>query len=275
MKYFLDTEFLEGTQKTWLGHTKPTIDLISIGLVAEDGREYYAISKDFNLKEAWNRYDIKKLEGTYNPTNTNTGYTQKVYWIRDNVLLPIYQDKVHGDVRNHITFTYSNMKWLISRYGKTNKQIAKEIVDFINSEPVKQTGTSHTVSQLTEESVNIMKRGYLEPEFYAYYASYDWVAFCWLFGKMIELPKGFPMFPIDIKPMFDAKANSLSSMELSKLTECENCTHNVLSYLDETNQLDKVKQLKKHKEYPKETNAHNALSDAKWNFELYKFLDAI
>ena len=52
MKYFLDTEFLEGTQKKWFGQTKPTIDLISIGIVCEDGREYYAISKDFNLKEA-------------------------------------------------------------------------------------------------------------------------------------------------------------------------------------------------------------------------------
>ena len=55
MKYFYDTEFLEGTQKKrwWnIGKQKPTIDLISIGVVCEDGREYYAISKDFNLKEA-------------------------------------------------------------------------------------------------------------------------------------------------------------------------------------------------------------------------------
>ena len=37
MKYFLDTEFIEGTQKSWFGrNTKPTIDLISIGIVAED-----------------------------------------------------------------------------------------------------------------------------------------------------------------------------------------------------------------------------------------------
>lgn len=62
MKYFIDTEFLEGSQNIRLpftnisiGKTKPIIDLISIGIVAEDGREYYAISKDFNLKEAWNR----------------------------------------------------------------------------------------------------------------------------------------------------------------------------------------------------------------------------
>lgn len=64
MKYFLDTEFVEGTQQRSflgikIGETKPTIDLISIGIVAEDGREYYAISKDFNLKEAWNRFDKK------------------------------------------------------------------------------------------------------------------------------------------------------------------------------------------------------------------------
>lgn len=37
MKYFYDTEFLDnGT----------TVDLISIGIVAEDGREYYAVNLD-------------------------------------------------------------------------------------------------------------------------------------------------------------------------------------------------------------------------------------
>jgi hypothetical protein len=37
MKYFYDTEFLEDGM---------TIELISIGIVAEDGREYYAINAD-------------------------------------------------------------------------------------------------------------------------------------------------------------------------------------------------------------------------------------
>ena len=27
--------------------------------------------------------------------------------------------------------------------------------------------------------------------------------------------------------------------------------------------------------YPKQTNEHNALADAKWNFELYKFLKTL
>ena len=68
MKYFYDTEFLEGKQdRRFLGikygKTLPTIDLISIGIVCEDGREYYAISKDFNLKEAWNRFDLNYGSG--------------------------------------------------------------------------------------------------------------------------------------------------------------------------------------------------------------------
>ncbi len=42
MKYFYDTEFLEDGK---------TIELISIGIVAEDGREYYAVSSEM----PWNR----------------------------------------------------------------------------------------------------------------------------------------------------------------------------------------------------------------------------
>lgn len=40
MRYFYDTEFLEDGK---------TIDLISIGIVAEDGREYYAVNDDMDL----------------------------------------------------------------------------------------------------------------------------------------------------------------------------------------------------------------------------------
>ena len=38
MKYFYDTEFIEDGS---------TIELISIGVVAEDGREYYAVSVSY------------------------------------------------------------------------------------------------------------------------------------------------------------------------------------------------------------------------------------
>lgn len=43
MRYFYDTEFIEDGR---------TIDLISIGVVAEDGREYYGVSTEFDPDRA-------------------------------------------------------------------------------------------------------------------------------------------------------------------------------------------------------------------------------
>ncbi len=53
MKYFFDTEFIER------GAQHP-IELISIGIVAEDGREYYAVSNEFNGMHAsdWVRENV-------------------------------------------------------------------------------------------------------------------------------------------------------------------------------------------------------------------------
>jgi hypothetical protein len=42
-------------------------------------------------------------------------------------------------------------------------------------------------------------RGKARPEFWAYYASYDWVVFCWLFGVMVDLPDGYPYHPMDLQ----------------------------------------------------------------------------
>lgn len=47
-RFFIDTEFNEVTETTADGRKVPVIDLISIGVVAEDGREYYAVSNEFN-----------------------------------------------------------------------------------------------------------------------------------------------------------------------------------------------------------------------------------
>ena len=51
MRYFYDTEFIDD------GYT---IELISIGVVAEDGREYYAVSTEFNPERAgsWVRANV-------------------------------------------------------------------------------------------------------------------------------------------------------------------------------------------------------------------------
>ena len=145
-KYFIDVEFLEGTQKKWFGQTKPTIDLISIGIVAEDGREYYAISRDFNLKEAWNRFDL--VRDGFKDFGMTPNY-KKVYWIRENVLKPIYLEllemelgyaySMHEFYKSNFFQISSNdlkqFKRLINKYGKTNKQIAEEIKDFVGNPP--------------------------------------------------------------------------------------------------------------------------------------------
>jgi len=36
-------------------------------------------------------------------------------------------------------------------------------------------------------------------EFWGYFADYDWVVLCQLFGRMVDLPNGFPMFCMDLK----------------------------------------------------------------------------
>jgi len=46
-----------------------------------------------------------------------------------------------------------------------------------------------------------------KPEFWGYYADYDHVALCQLFGRMIDLPKGWPMYTRDIKQLCDALGN--------------------------------------------------------------------
>lgn len=150
MRYYYDTEFLEGTQTKSIlgipfGKTKPTIDLISIGLVSEDNRELYLISKDFNLKEAWNRYDLKNVVSNH-PKGSRK---YKDYWIRENVLFSIWvelwckdtnqncefvKENMTGTANAYPSFTYKSLKHLINKYGKTNKQIAEEVIDFIGTE---------------------------------------------------------------------------------------------------------------------------------------------
>lgn len=255
MKYYIDTEFLEGTQKEKFPinlirkNTPQTIDLISIGIVSKDNREYYAISKDFNLKEAWNRYDLKLHSG--DRRNQGDG-TYKEYWIRENVLRPIFDelfsksliDKGSFVRDNYFTaysgFTYGHLKALINYYGKTNKQIAEEIESF--------------TTQYAENEDEIWDK----PEFYAYYADYDWVAFCWLFGKMINLPSTFPMYCRDLKQILDEKY-MLQENKYTNKTRLEAWNEDV----------------KRLPNYPKQENEHNALEDARWNKKLHEFLNKI
>lgn len=70
------------------------------------------------------------------------------------------------------------------------------------------------------------------PEIWAYYADYDWVLFCQIFGTMIDLPEKFPKFCMDLK-----------------------------QWMAQVNFPDELK--------PIQENEHDALEDAKWNKRLY------
>lgn len=248
MKYFIDTEFIEGFHKPLFGRKRHFVDLISIGIVCEDGRTYSAISNEYKFKNADK-------------------------WVKENVIIPLYKDTVHGDARNHCQA--DNFQYI---FGKLNKQIAAEIMAFVWHE---------AWSEWIDSSDEFFERGRkygwnLEPiEFYGYYSDYDWVLFCSLFGRMIDLPKGFPMYCNDLKQMLDEKAKGITQLELTKtlyhgtnwevVSELPKSVHSIDDYTLPM----KIELLKTIPGYPKQTNEHNALADAKWNFQIYKFLKTI
>jgi len=123
VKYFYDTEFHEDGR---------TIDLISIGIVAEDGREYYAVNQD----AGWGRIAFND-------------------WLCENVIphLPEYSE------------------W------KPKRQIRDEVAAFL-------THTDKT-------------------ELWAWYSAYDHVVLAQLFGTMMDLPEGIPMYTNDVRSLVD------------------------------------------------------------------------
>ena len=158
-RYFIDTEFAETGDIS----DTPTIDLISIAIVCDDGREYYAESLE---------YDVE---------NCNK-------WVEDNVLPRLGK----GD-------------------AKERSVIALDIINFVGSDPA--------------------------PEFWGYYADYDWVALCWLYGCMVDLPTHFPMFCMDLQQWWV----QLGSLNIKP---------------------------------PQPEDEHHALADARWNHQLWKVLEA-
>lgn len=184
------------------------------------------------------------------------GITKKVYWIRENVLKPIYYDWMGKDVYFHKIehFTYKNFKRLLKKYGRTNKQIAKELKHFI----YEKEDVLYNKQEIDFDSVGDVKS---KIQLYGYYSAYDHVALCWLFGKMIELPKGFPMYTIDLKQSLDEYAKEFSNMV------CYSSGNHTVWSIDET-----IKHLKSTYKMPSPKKGHHALEDARYNYELYKFL---
>jgi hypothetical protein len=147
-----DTEFLENGE---------TIELISIGIVGDDGREYYAVNSDM---------PTKRLESDE--------------WMCKNVIphLPL-----KGEVNRHTGS--STHYWTLdasSTLVKPKWVIANEVREFIlECIPLGDT-----------------------PKLWAYYGAYDHVALAQLFGKMIHLPDGIPMWTHELMQLMESMPGS-------------------------------------------------------------------
>lgn len=161
-RVFYDLEFLED------GHS---IELISIGMCTDDDRRYYAVNGD--------------LDAPTHPTDTISAWDRikRHPWLVENVLphLPITDAKslerynansapLFGPhpTLNGVNLDYSNTA------VKGRQVIANEVRDFIQA-----AGP--------------------DVELWAWYGAYDHVALCQLWGRMIDLPDGVPMWTNDLR----------------------------------------------------------------------------
>lgn len=62
------------------------------------------------------------------------------------------------------------------------------------------TGNQRYRDEIRNDLIEFMGE---KPEIWAYYGAYDWVALCQLFGTMMDLPKGWPMYCRDLKQWCD------------------------------------------------------------------------
>lgn len=183
--------------------------------------------------------ELYRISNEYN-------YEDADEWVQKNVIVPMYIQAVHGDNRNIYSAESFHQYW-----GRPIRQIKNDVLDFIGNDD------------------NV--------EFYGYYADYDWVIFCWIFGRMIELPKGWPMYCRDLKQILDAKAeeclitNMTNEWGKHPIIKGEIVNKGIPAFKTVKEVIERIKQNPK---YPKQENEHNALADAKWNYELYKFLTA-
>ncbi|MFE2994128.1 hypothetical protein ACFXG4_03840 [Nocardia sp. NPDC059246] len=128
-----------------------TIELISIGIVGQDGREYYAV----NSEAPWDAI-----------RNDN--------WLCSHVVstLPL----IGGQPLKPSTLTGFRWSFVIDKTSTLVKPkwvIANEVREFL-------TGSA-------------------QPELWADHSAYDHVALCQLWGSMIHLPAGIPMWTHDLQ----------------------------------------------------------------------------
>lgn len=168
MWYWYDTEFIE------CGSGNP-IQPVSIGIVAEDGREFYAQANYFKPRDA-------------------------SAWVRENVLFQLELCPTIDPEMAGYTAPYGRL--LASMRGHNPVFGAQDG----QCERPECPWRSHT--QLPRDLLAFMDvERYGKPEIWGYYSAYDHVVFCQFFGEMVMLPKGFPMYTRDLKQWADMLGN--------------------------------------------------------------------
>lgn len=183
MRYYLDSEFID----SGVNGRGADIDLISIGIVSEDGRSYYAQSVEFNPDAA-------------SP------------WVWDNVIPALSMHQSSFGRHTHLKPYHKGLlgqSIRLHRYGQcTFENPAKDVVG--------PSGTKlpelllcadcpwRTREQIRDEVVSFLDpEKYGKPELWGWCAGYDFVVFCQLFGTMMDLPDGYPHYIKDIQYILD------------------------------------------------------------------------
>jgi hypothetical protein len=136
-----DLEFLENGR---------TIELISIGMVCDDGREYYAVNSEMPVDRILNHQWLKANVWPHLPLRGYKPAPQINALQQSDGVLDLHDTRV-----------------------RPKQVIANEVRDFI---------------QATTDA-----------ELWASYGAYDHVCLAQLWGPMIDLPEGVPMFTHDIQ----------------------------------------------------------------------------
>lgn len=181
MKYFYDLEFRED------GHQ---IDFISIGIVAEDGREYYAVAQEVGNDQG---ELYKKLV--------------KHRWLMENVIsqLPLKLDRA-GKPR-------------IVLPTNVHPQNPSFVLDIDHPNVLPQQVIAKQVKAfLTDEHGPV--------ELWAWYGAYDHVRLMQLWGSMMARPPWLPMWTHDINQK--AEENGWTPEEISELVPQPQGLHNAL-----------------------------------------------
>lgn len=92
-------------------------------------------------------------------------------------------------------------------YAENSECDLSRASDWVRENVVSRLGLVEHRRPRSEIARRFLKFAGEKPEFWAYYADYDWVLLCQLYGTMMDLPEGWPKFCLDVKQFCVSLAN--------------------------------------------------------------------